>query len=790
MEIDKDKQKEALEKAKQLLDHEEQQRAKRRFLKLVASLETGDSEALLNDELIGNLPDFISSSCEAGERDRLNVLFEKLEHFTCNEDSRLRERAIMVLSLCMADLHQQEHSDVIKKITGILLRWLQIETIFLSVCGTVCKQLQEYGIRMLEEGLWEECEHLLKVFHQIQSGILKRNNAIRSIVSRSQDAMATDYLLEELTLICLHGRGDRRHKAERILLHLGRKAAVHLLDTLLISKEKEDRLRLIGLIPATGRAAVTVLKEYLQKDLPWYGTRNIILMITAMDDEKLIPLIMPCLENDDIRIQQQVIDCISEVAERSQAAYLLDALPVVDDELKGGLVGYIGQLGEPTATEAFLDLLANRDSFSPTVRDKLLQSLAIQIRLSDSKRAVNLLEMILEERKDLISPQNDPVAKVVNQSLQILRPRFTKDKPQKESEQPSHDIDTDSVSFEGDSVKLNQAKRETQQVNEEVTILLGEKKTKEATQLLYEKCIEAAREKQFEVAELLRDRILEIDPSALAEVIKAGEIIEEEQSSSITRSHISIWQDLYDSLTTEEFNALYHTLDNVEYSSGSVIVEQGANNPMLYFVNSGSARLTYWRGNDEVFLKKVGSGEILGAEPFFDVSLWTVSLNAIGKTDIQTLERGKYLKLLDTFPGLESCLVDYCLKAESISDLLRMSGEERRQHPRYHVKLNVKYCFLDETGQKSTRNFKGEVSDISAGGLTFLIRITRKENARLLLGRGVKITMSGSGKEEVEWMGRIVAVHLRDYVDSDYTVHVKFDILLPDTLVNSITCSN
>ncbi|HID02288.1 MAG TPA: cyclic nucleotide-binding domain-containing protein, partial [Desulfobacterales bacterium] len=693
----------------------------------------------------------------------------------CSEDSKLRERAVMALSLCMVGLRQQDqdHPDLVKLITEVLLRWLRAETVFLSVCGTVSKQLQEYGVRMLEEGLWDECEYLLEVFHQIQSGILVKSNAIRSIVSRSQEAMATDYILEELTIVCLRGRGNRRQKAEKILIQLGRKAAVHILETLLASQEKEDRLRLIGLIPATGHAAVSVLKEYLQKDLPWYGIRNIILMITAMDEPDLIPLIMPCLEHEDIRIQQQVLDCISEVAVENQSDYLLTALPIVTDDLKVSLIGYLGQLGGVESTEAFLDLLSKRDSFSPNVKDKLLQSLAIQVRLSDSIRAVNMLNMILAERKNLYDPNSDPVTQVVNQTLQILAPRFKQEELSEDTgkyQQEEAISLAETVSFGNSPETLAHAKRQVQKINEEVTSLLGSGKTAEASQFLFKKCVEAAKDKQFEIAEMLRDRILEVDPNALTEVINAGEVIEKEQSASISSNHISIWQDLYDSLTTEEFNALYHSLTTADYLSGDVIVKQGTNTPLLFFINSGVARLACWRGKDEIFLKKIGPGEIVGAGPFFDVSTWTVSLTSLGQTNVQILEREKFLELLEQFPGLEPCLVNYCLKSESVPDLLEMSGEDRREHPRYPVSIIVMHTLLNESGNNSMRNFKGEISDISCGGLTFFIRISRKENARLLLGRGIKTSLSGLDGEQIECVGQIVAVRFQHVVESDYSV--------------------
>ena len=90
----------------------------------------------------------------------------------------------------------------------------------------------------------------------------------------------------------------------------------------------------------------------------------------------------------------------------------------------------------------------------------------------------------------------------------------------------------------------------------------------------------------------------------------------------------------------------------------------------------------------------------------------------------------------------------------------------------------------------TSENFKGEISDISCGGLTFFIRISRKENARLLLGRKIKTILSGSNGEQIECVGQIVAVRFQHFVESDYSVHVKFNTVLSDTVIKSIVYDN
>jgi hypothetical protein len=86
---------------------------------------------------------------------------------------------------------------------------------------------------------------------------------------------------------------------------------------------------------------------------------------------------------------------------------------------------------------------------------------------------------------------------------------------------------------------------------------------------------------------------------------------------------------------------------------------------------------------------------------------------------------------------------------------------------------------LGAFGKPLGRAFKGELSDISIGGLSFTIRITKKENARLLLGRKMNIKFViplGTSKQKIDKNGTVIGV--RSHPFDDYSIHIKFDELL------------
>jgi len=253
----------------------------------------GNGNVLLQDEFVRNVSQLIADAAHEGPGGRAFQLVENLAVYAGGEDSALRERAVMALSFCSGLLSIDEHYDLVVRISFALAHWLSLETTYLPVCDTVCRQLQQSGLKILDEGHWQQFDNLLEPLFQIQSGLLEKNNVIRGLVARTLDALAAGHILEEMVVVCLHGQGGRQALAERILIRLGRRSVIFLLEKLMASQHKKERLQLIKLIPATGKVAVPVLKDYLTKEFPWYGLRNIVLLIAAMGDSSLLPMVLP-----------------------------------------------------------------------------------------------------------------------------------------------------------------------------------------------------------------------------------------------------------------------------------------------------------------------------------------------------------------------------------------------------------------------------------------------------------------------------------------------------------------
>lgn len=769
MDIDQNQKELALQKARELMAEGEKQRARARLSHQMEDFLHGSSNVLLQDEFVSNVSQLITEPSQDDAGERALLLVEKLASYAGGEDATLRERAVMALSFCHGLLSGEQNNDLLERVTFALAQWLRVETAYLPVCDTVCRQLQQSGLKMLAEGRWQQFDALLEVLFQIQAGILEKNNVIRGLVARTQDQLAADHTLEELVIVCLHGQGARQILAEKFLTRLGRRSVIFLLEKLLQSQQKNERLHIIKLIPETGKVAVPVLKEYLTKELPWYGLRNIVLLVAALADAALFPLVLPLLKHDDIRVQQQVIDCMNELEGVERKKYLLSALAVVNDTLKANIVVQLGQLGcGADCADVLLDLLTGRNSISAEVRDELLGQICIVLRLVPQQRTLILLRQLVADRAKLVAGGRDTVSIIARRTLQILEPQL-----QPDSHTGGEDLSD--IAFASDTDGEQRARFNLRGVDEQVQQLIKDRKIAEATALIARYAENAAREKDFVTAEIQRDRILAINPNALIEVIRVSGVIEEEKSNAISSHHLSLWNDLYDFLDSDTFNALYHCQRFIEYQPEEILAQQGDIKPALFFINAGQASLTCRKGEKEIFLKRLNPGEIVGIAPFFDVSVWTVTLTAMTPLKVQVLEREPFRNLLIQYPGLESSLMDFCRRSDKVTELVRLSGEDRREDVRYSAEFPIANSLLDDEGNPSSQRFKGKLEDIAVGGLSLLIRISKKENARLFLGRHLVSLLPTRANAVRESRGEIVGVSLRDNADHVYLVHVRFD---------------
>jgi len=283
------------------------------------------------------------------------------------------------------------------------------------------------------------------------------------------------------------------------------------------------------------------------------------------------------------------------------------------------------------------------------------------------------------------------------------------------------------------------------------------------------------RKKRFKEAEKWRDKLIFIDSMAIQEIVKSAEMIDEARAAVISGEYIAIWKQLAKVVSREEFTALYHAMEHMEISHGEYIVNQGNFKPNLYFVNSGKVQLSARNQGRVMPLKIVEAGEIFGAEHFFESSVWTIDAVSLG-AEISVLPMAGLRALKDSCPSLYSKLLEFCSKIPSVNAVFSRTAKNRRQYQRLKAQGRVTIEFLQEGGQELGAGVKGELLDISQGGISFSLHFSKRKYALALLSQTIEMTIRPMNMQSsLVKKGQIMAVRSHGYVGNEFSIHVEFD---------------
>jgi CRP-like cAMP-binding protein len=308
----------------------------------------------------------------------------------------------------------------------------------------------------------------------------------------------------------------------------------------------------------------------------------------------------------------------------------------------------------------------------------------------------------------------------------------------------------------------------------------------EAVELLLKLVEKYAKEKDFERAEALREKIFDVDPMALNAIIKAEETIEKEKNEAIDEEHKNVWQDFYRELSSEEAHAFYYALKEANYGVEEFVFKQGEQNSNLYFIDFGQLKLIYTQRDDDLLIKTQGAGSIAGEDTFFSIAICTSSLVASSTVKLRILQADTFRRLEEHSPALTAKIERYCSKLPKIPELIRGKGIDRKEYKRVKVAGPLRFQILDASGKPIGNGYKGTLWDISAGGLSFYIKANRK-NALVLLGRQIRVDFGLSTRQKkmkFEQVGTIVAVINHHF--NSYSVHLKFATMLVESLVDEL----
>ena len=750
MEIDKKKQAQALAKAKSILSDAEKKREANRVEKGVQLFLKGRFDTLYNDELVENLASYILNKYILDEKQAACEILEKIGESLASEDVAVRERSLMILSVFSEIIIEEDFKDLQEILSGILVDWLQAEDEFVSGFESLCSQLQKIILKMLYSEQWLEVESHLAVLKRMAAGDIKKPQLIGGMVVKLYENLAEPDILDNLVQVYLDENDDRREAAEKLLIHFGRFTAMFLIQKMIYSSSKDERFQLIELIPRVGEVTVPVLVACLEENPQWFVIRNVIFIISRLEDSELYAVVEPYLTYNDIRVQQQVISCIEMLGGTQMRKRLVEALLLVNDDLKGQIVNQLGQYSDSDVGEAYLSLLENRKNIARHIQDDLVLKLCIRIKFFPSTRAVSCLQDLVHERRQRYG-ERDRIVTEAAASLQTLELNAAGHSqngksPEESRTEPGLSTERDGGAVTG--IEVSDDDEETLFSSDEMDHISA----------------------GGDISETLT-------ASASDEAAdQSGKSAPDDVYSVSRQQHLMIWSKLYEQMDADEADQFFKLLKTRTYKADDEIVSRGDKVTDMFFIDSGIAGLAYVSDDkSEITLTSLQTGDLIGSEGMIEERTWTVSFSAQTTLRVRVLDRKSFKKLAEHYSALTEELHYYCNHYDVLPYLLNLTEKDSAKPIGEDLTVNTTMPLLrDSSGAAVASPAAGALQFIACGGYCFTLPYVHENNAESILGRQVASLVRLSDGEEKKCFGVIAGAgsHSRD--DQELFVYVKF----------------
>ena len=468
---------------------------------------------------------------------------------------------------------------------------------------------------------------------------------------------------------------------------------------------------------------------------------------------------------------------------------LLEMLLSADDMEKPMIIKALTPYADIDVARVLISLLKDEEQFKSQAKNNLLLFICQALGYCSAHEAIRPLKNLLVSHKKREKIQNIATVKAAQLSLKQLAQSVDMVQPKMlaaKVEQSERENTPGPLTTGTSKVIIDSDLPERKQIND----LLSNGQKSEAIAVVIQQIEISAEQKLFGRAERLRELLIQIDSMALMEIIRAAEIIEDAKKASIGKDHYVIWQQLTEILTQEEFVSLYHAMSQQYYPNGEIIAKQGQSLPTLFFINSGQVQLYAVSQDGDVPLKVVRKGEIIGAETFFEASVWTVNAKSLG-AELSLLSLQKFKDLSTQYAGIDSKLSDYCARFQSAGTLFKKTKKSTRRFDRKKTSGRVTYLLLDNEGKEISVGAKGDLLDVSRGGVSLSIHSSKKQNAINLFGKKIRVKIqSGIPASWSMHDGVVRAVRNNDVIGNEYSLHVEFQNYLNSSEVQNIVDSN
>jgi len=358
----------------------------------------GDEKIFLDEKVMQSLDGVIEQLFSKDQNETVEAIIDRLGDELLSENPGVRGQVSEALSNIIESQSDEKRTDMVGRLSDKLCSWIRLETLITPAYEQICVQLQNLVHTLIRSHQFAESGPILEVFNLIDSGELKKDEAIQSISSSVLREIVTEELLNILLKEFLSNEQNKQKEAGFNLANIGATPVNRLLDILRESKSSSERVLILQIVSEIGHASLPALIDEIEEGGDWYYIRNLSLLLGRIGSEADVEVLRPLLTHENYLVQQEALKSINRIGGEHKGGILLSALPVSDDRLKIDIVNMLGSLKYRDAVSPLLGLLKSKSFISSKSRTELEEKICVALGRIGAPEAIKTLESIAKQK--------------------------------------------------------------------------------------------------------------------------------------------------------------------------------------------------------------------------------------------------------------------------------------------------------------------------------------------------------------------------------------------------------
>lgn len=316
-----------------------------------------------------------------------------------NDDRRSRAAARIVELI--ESLAPEQQNELVGSLSARITQWLEWETAVTPSYQKICNSLQKFLQRCILMGRFDEALPPLDVLHKINTGFLKKEDAIRSISTAITKNLASEDNLQILFKEYNTNAHNKQREVNQILLDLDEAILKKTLDIIRNVSDSNERVRAIHLIIGLGKRSLPSVIEQINDNAPWYYLRNLAYVLGRIGDESNAWALKPLLLHHNEKVQMEALKSIFQIGASQRGTLFLSVLDHVDTTFRLNIIEMLGKLKCSEAVSDLLKMLKKPPKMTPIEQTALQEKICAALDVIGSAEALPALSEIAEAKSFL-----------------------------------------------------------------------------------------------------------------------------------------------------------------------------------------------------------------------------------------------------------------------------------------------------------------------------------------------------------------------------------------------------